>query len=277
MAPPTTNLKKFKCEICPNKAYTAQSNLCTHYRSAHPDEPTPSFRTEKVKAEQSKTELSDIKELILKLASGELTTEALVKMAGIEIQEPVTPTLDIGHILSLDLRGLTPDEVKERQGIIYDHIHHHLHITGVYDEVYKAIKDEDYDVAFYKAFKNQLFCDKGVISYMDDGEIEEMEQSEVNVCTLFKLLCDTIMYVIINQQQALRDAFESWPDSVRDRFELMNGDLDMLSSSISIKGNGRVIVDPRSDLTSRTATRSLSISYHSVKKCLVKFNHPLEI
>lgn len=63
MAPPTNNERNFKCHLC-DKAYTAQANLCTHYRNAHPGRETLADVTRSLR-EKVEKQLDLIKSLLM--------------------------------------------------------------------------------------------------------------------------------------------------------------------------------------------------------------------
>ena len=302
--PPTTDLEKsFKCEQC-DRAYTAQANLCNHYRSAHPGMKPPSFSRKAVSQREAVAFGQEVREakqalvlnekvnattIAIQLANGEISAKHAMELLNKKptltaVDKPtVKPTLDVGQLMD-DLTGLSEAEIKDRNAIIYDHLYYHLEQKKVYDMVLNCILDEQYNHAFVQAFNNQIYCDGDTITYLDGDELREMEQDQLNVCKLFKILCDTIIYQLVNEQQdivdhmiTMRSNERDLPVSMEKRLEEIHLQIYTLSSCSSIKGNGLVIIDPPSDLSARPVTPSLGISYKSIKPCLQNLSKQLKI
>lgn len=286
MPKPVSFDKEFKCEYC-QQSYTTKSNLTRHQRDTHKvntsSPPVPRVRVpEPAPVAPKQLSDTDIAILIEKLRSGQITS--LTDLTGLTRETPVTvkPTLDIGQLL-VDMNGMDDDDVAETNQIINDHMLYHIQSNCDFQSVVDDILESHYDLVFLAVFKNQIYYNDGegtgaFLTYLDGDRFGELNTSEENVGKLFKLICDAICYYYANLLCNLRVRFETADASdVMTEVDRINNLLCQITACRNVRGNGRIISDPRSELQSRPLTRSLGISYNKIREILHKFNVMLEI
>lgn len=273
----------FKCNFCQN-GFTTKGNLARHQKNVHNVTVTnePKHNERPVTPPKQAFSSEDIALLISKLQSGEITSLTDLTVVTRTVPATVVPTLDLGLLLVTN-EGLDDDSIEELNQRINDQMLYHIQMNCDFQAIVDDIMETHYDLVFLAVYKNQLYYNDGegtgsFLTYLDGDRFGEMDATEENVSNLFKLICNAIIHYYVNILSNLRVRLETADGSdAFQEIDRINNLLSQISSCRSVRGNGKIVTDPRSELQSRPTTRSLAISYNIIRPCLSKLNMLLEL